>query len=60
MAQLECVCGQKYLPAQRWIHVNHQEAATNVVVNRKKDRHKKEARREYMREYMRKRRGKPE
>jgi hypothetical protein len=56
--QITCVCGEKYWPAQRWIHVNHQEVASNVVVNRRRDRHKKsDARRRYMAEYMRKRRG---
>jgi hypothetical protein len=57
--QKTCSCGQKYWPAQRWIHekclVNHQEPATNVVVNaRTKDRHKKTPERlEYVKQKMR-------
>jgi uncharacterized OB-fold protein len=72
--QQTCKCGQKYWPSQRWIHekcgvVNHQETTTlatntvvnasNVVVNRSKDRHKKKPERlEYVKKKMREYRAK--
>lgn len=65
--QEACACGRGYWPAQAWQHDGHGaravagvvvDAASNVVVDRKRDRHRKtEDRKEYLRDAQRRSRA---
>lgn len=67
LGQKACSCGRGYWPAQAWQHEGHGEravacvvvdAASNVVVDRKRDRHRKtEGRKEYLRDAQRRSRA---